>query len=137
MENIQQWVLKHCFLNFLIVHFDAYYSQHPILNHKGYQYDIYKYFFFFVRKYRIKSEYELLAFGKPLLDSVNQTYSHVPSLDDTHYLVWGRGADYRERFNSLSFTHMFLLCGQLLQERSLHVSAQGEERYFQLKEYWW
>lgn len=25
--------------------------------------------------------------------------------------AWGRGADYRERFNSLSFAHMFLLCG--------------------------
>lgn len=33
------------------------------------------------------------------------------------------GADYRERLNSLSFTHMFLLYGWLLQERSLHVSA--------------
>lgn len=48
-----------------------------------------------------------------------------------------RGADYRQRLNSLSFTHMFLCYGWLLQERDLHVSAWEEERYFQLKEYWW
>lgn len=47
------------------------------------------------------------------------------------------GADYRERLNSLSLTHMFLFYGWLLRERSLHVSTYEEERYFQLKEYWW